>query len=453
MRRCGIKTFAIVFCALLAWLATGCAPAPELIRDVRVLDQDAFSLIADSSGDSLLVRPEVSRKMDARFDSLFFACWNAKGVRISRADALWGFRHYRDLAVFGENKRKRPAGWVESLASRADTASYPNRRFLGITVANSNLRVLPTDKPAFLDFKKPGEGYPFDYLQVSSLAANTPLTVLHATQDGSWLFVDTPVEAGWVPAADVAFVDWAFQWQWETGIYAAVIEDEAPVRTDDGRFLFHTTFGSILPFLYRDSAGVHVLAAMADAQGNAVLTEAVMPSSAAEVKPVPLTARNLAKSVDSLLGQAYGWRGLYGDRDCSATVRDMFVPFGIFLPRNSAEQAMAGRAAIDLEGLSSREKEKIILQRGIPFLTLLHLRGHIMLYVGSRGGRALAFHNLWGVRTKSFWGREGRHIVGQAVITTLSPGMEMRNADPDAEILRRIDRMVFLVNPADGLTR
>ncbi len=445
MRRFRRTATATAFCGLLAWLATGCAPAPELIRDVRLLDQNALSLILPSEGDSVLVPPEVSRKMDARFDSLFFSCWRAKGVRISRTDALWGFRHFRDRPVFGENKRKRPAGWAGELASRADTASYPNRRYSGITVANSNLRVLPSDKPAFLDFDLPGEGYPFDYLQVSSLAANTPVTVLHAVRDGSWLFVDTPVAAGWISAADVASVDWAFQWQWETGFHAAVIADDAPVRADDGRFLFHAPFGSILPFLYRDSAEVHILSASPDARGNAVLTEAVMPASAAAVKPVPLTARNLAMSVNSLLGETYGWGGLYGDRDCSAAIRDLFVPFGIFLPRNSADQAVAGKATIGLEGLSSAEKEKIILRKGIPFLTLLHLRGHIMLYVGSRGGRALAFHNLWGVRTKNFWGKEGRHIVGQAVITTLSPGMEMRNADHERDILKRLDKMVFLV--------
>ena len=449
MRRFRKTASSAAFRVLLACLATGCAPAPELIRDVRLLDQNALSLVPSSAGDSLLVRPEVSRNMDARFDSLFFACWHAEAVRVSRADAFRGFRYYRDRTVFGENKRKRPAGWLGDLASRADTASYPNRGRAGITIANSYLRALPTDKPAFLDFDEPGEGFPFDYLQVSSLAANTPVTVLHAARDGSWLFVDTPVTAGWIPAAEVASADWAFRWQWETGIYAAVVKDETPVRTDDGRFLFHAAFGSILPFLYRDSAEVHVLAAVPDAQGNAVPTEAVMPSSAAEVKPFPLTARNLAESVNSLLGQTYGWGGLYGDRDCSAAVRDLFVPFGIFLPRISAEQAVAGRAAVDLRGLSSAEKEKIILERGIPFLTLLHLRGHIMLYVGSRGGKALAFHNLWGVRTKSFWGKAGRHIVGQAVITTLSPGMEMRNADHDAEILKRLDQMVFLVEPGE----
>jgi cell wall-associated NlpC family hydrolase len=447
MRIRRMKTTFTVLSCLLAWLATGCAPAPELIRDVRLFDQNAFSFIPASTEDSLRVRPDVSRAMDARFDSLYFACWHAGGVRVSRADALWGFRHYQNRTVFGENKRKRPAGWAGGLAANADTASYPNTRFLGITVANSDLRVLPTSKPVFLDFNRPGEGYPFDYLQVSALPANTPVAVLHATRDGSWLYADTPVAPGWIPARDVAPADWAFRWQWETGIYAAFIRDGSPVRSADGRFLFLAPSGSILPFLYRDGAEIRVLAAAPDAQGNAVLTEAAVPSSSAAIKPVPLTALNLASAVNNLLGQSYGWGGLSGDRDCSASIRDLFAPFGIFLPRNSADQAGAGKASVDLDGMNSAEKERTIMEKGIPFLTLLHLRGHIMLYIGHRGGKALVFHNIWGIRTKSFWGREGRHIVGQAVITTLSPGMEMGNADHEGDLLKRLDKMVFLVEP------
>jgi hypothetical protein len=52
-----------------------------------------------------------------------------------------------------------------------------------------------------------------------------------------------------------------------------------------------------------------------------------------------------------------------------------------------------------------------------------------MLYIGPKGGRALIFHNIWGIRTKDLQGREGRKIIGQAVITTLQPGQELTNID------------------------
>jgi hypothetical protein len=47
-----------------------------------------------------------------------------------------------------------------------------------------------------------------------------------------------------------------------------------------------------------------------------------------------------------------------------------------------------------------------------------------MLYLGEYEGRAALLHTLWGVRTRTLAGREGRWLVGKTVITGLAPGME-----------------------------
>ena len=87
----------------------------------------------------------------------------------------------------------------------------------------------------------------------------------------------------------------------------------------------------------------------------------------------------------------------------------------------------------------------MILERGIPFLTLIWAKGHIMLYMGSRHGRALVFHNLWGIKTRDLWGREGRQVVGHAAITTLHPGAELPNRQlPDDDLLNRLEGMTLL---------
>ena len=85
---------------------------------------------------------------------------------------------------------------------------------------------------------------------------------------------------------------------------------------------------------------------------------------------------------------------------------------------------------IDLRGLSREEKERTIIVKGVPYLSLLWRKGHIMLYIGHKNGRVLIFHNMWGVRTRDSLGRDGRKIVGQAVITTLMPGQEVTDFDP-----------------------
>jgi hypothetical protein len=129
--------------------------------------------------------------------------------------------------------------------------------------------------------------------------------------------------------------------------------------------------------------------------------------------------------------------------------RDFFAVFGIWLPRHSEDQVKEVGTYINLQGLPSEEKEKIILARGVPYLSLLWRKGHVMLYIGAKDGRALIFHNIWGIRTKDLAGREGRKIIGQAVITTLQPGQELRDIDSaSGSLLDNISAMNIL-SPAN----
>ena len=72
------------------------------------------------------------------------------------------------------------------------------------------------------------------------------------------------------------------------------------------------------------------------------------------------------------------------------------------------------------------------MEKGVPYLSLLWRKGHVMLYIGASKGRALIFHNIWGIRIKDLQGHEGRKIIGQAVITGLTPGRELSDMDTAA---------------------
>ncbi|NBV83723.1 hypothetical protein EBR57_06350 [bacterium] len=146
----------------------------------------------------------------------------------------------------------------------------------------------------------------------------------------------------------------------------------------------------------------------------------------------------------ALMGQNYGWGDLYGDRDCASMIQDLFVPFGIWLPRNGNDQGRFGGYYMDLKSLSPSDKERMILANGVPFLTLIWLKGHIMVYVGQQDGRALVFHNIWGLRTRSSEGKEGRYLIGKAVVTRLTPGEMVPSADPNGDLLKRIEGMAIL---------
>ena len=160
-----------------------------------------------------------------------------------------------------------------------------------------------------------------------------------------------------------------------------------------------------------------------------------------------LNYKNLSNIADKLAGKPYGWGGLYGNRDCSAMIKDLFTPFGIWLPRHSSAQAKHIGTFIDLKNVDSSTKESIIKNSAIPYLTLIWYPGHIMLYIGDHKGEPIIFHNIWGIRTKD---KLRRKVIGESVITTLNPGKSISKANKKQSILNKIQGMTYLL---PGYTR
>ena len=127
-------------------------------------------------------------------------------------------------------------------------------------------------------------------------------------------------------------------------------------------------------------------------------------------------------------------------------VHDLFVPFGFYLPRNSASQAGAG-GAIPLMGLTNEQKEQTILSQGVPFGSLVWMKGHILVYVGQWKGRPVVYHDMWGLRTFTNTGRDGRLVIGRAVVTTLRAGEEVPAVGPEHLLLNRVRSLTILTRP------
>jgi hypothetical protein len=427
-------------------LLPGCFHAHEAIRDLRTVPQDATFYLDPAHADQEAVTAQRQAAWHARFEQIFYAPWHRDQPFYPRDD-LWGrLAKYREDPGYGENQQPHARIWIDQLAATAQPGSYPNAGYPAITVAHSDLRELPTHHPHFHSFDQAGAGYPFDNLQYSSIAANTPVFVSHVSRDGSWVLTESHYGLGWLPARDVALVDQVFITTWEQASRIVFIADGVPVVANDGLFLFEGSLGMPLPLVEADTQSYRVMAATADADRRAVVRLARIGRQYAVLQPLRPTAAHVAQLVNVLLQQPYGWGGAYGNRDCSATLKDLFAPFGFMLPRNSSYQATRAGSFIPLGQLSSAEKQKTIGQQGIPYFTLLWLKGHIMLYLGSYRGQSVVFHNFWGIKTRDWLGREGRKVVGQAAITTLHPGAELAAGDgAHGGFLKRLEGMTLLV--------
>ena len=99
---------------------------------------------------------------------------------------------------------------------------------------------------------------------------------------------------------------------------------------------------------------------------------------------------------------------------------------------------------IEVAKMAKNQKKDYIMENGIPFSTLVYLKGHIMLYVGIKNNEPLVMHNMWGVRTWEFPFSEGRNVVGKTVITSLEPGRELINFNKQKSILKKVQGIVIL---------
>ena len=314
---------------------------------------------------------------------------------------------------------------------------------------------MPTSTPFFRNPRLAGEGYPFDYFQHTALWVGTPVLITHMSRDGQWALAETRLATGWMPTKDMAFVDDAFKATWENAPFAAMTRDQVVLAhgmPTAGESPVVAHIGTLLPFADAAAGLGAVQLPVRDAQGNAVLTPVFVPAESVEAFPLPLTARRMARLGNEMMGQAYGWGGIDEKRDCSALTRDVLLPFGIWLPRNSAQQAGWGRA-VPLATLSADAKEQVIRAEGVPFFSLIWLRGHIGLYVGEYNGKALMFHDIWGVRLaradEDGKVHEGRAVIGKAVVTSLRPGAELPDVASPASILDRVERMTILPEVED----
>jgi hypothetical protein len=154
-------------------------------------------------------------------------------------------------------------------------------------------------------------------------------------------------------------------------------------------------------------------------------------------KPLPFTPKNVAMLAREFYGEPYGWGGSYECRDCSATTRDFLGPFGIFLRRNSSKQAKDG-SNINIKGLSKVKKKQKIIKEAEPFRSLLHVPGHIVLYLGQYKGEPIVMHTYWGIRKND----KTKLITGRTIITTTEPGKERSDIREKSKLINTLKTIV-----------
>lgn len=469
----------LVLCILLLGMSLSvCAcgyrakdPVAAYLEDQRVAD---LKLISQNPANHLPLQADLPQMTCAEqavqfaaFKEFHFAPWQQTETSHSKEDAFWGTTAFPHTKGYAENLLPWSREAMAQLVARQNMDAYPNMARHAITVRNSSLRVLPTVKPYFLSPVLPGEGFPFDYFQNSSVHVGTPLFVSHKSVSGKWLHVETAYATGWIPASDVAYVTEEQKALFMSGTLYALMHDDLALKTMSGEYLSTGFVGAVFPLSATpvpagalkkcdsehaetqqpacaecmqqcvsscvgqlDVSNVQLWVPARTITGAAEFFSVPLAYADVAQMPVTFTPRALANLAKDIVGQRYGWGGLFLNRDCSSSVRDLFTPFGVWLPRNSGAQAAKGEEAVPLEGLTAEEKQEIIITKGIPFFSLIGMKGHIGIYLGyePKTKMPLMLHDIWGVRTVD-GDTVGRAIIGRLSITTLRPGEERRDVE------------------------
>ncbi|MBE0494793.1 MAG: SH3 domain-containing protein [Campylobacterales bacterium] len=373
------------------------------------------------------------------YEEAFFVPWAQETLGITQEEALWPWQVYLpSKGYYGETKQPRPQAWFDALREEANFDALGSLNQNAITLENSALRNFPTHLPLFRSFAQAGEGFPFDYNQNSRISLMEPVKLSHYSKDGGWAFVKSAFSFGWLPSSVLTPIDEALREKILRAPKTMILQDRTPLIST--RFETYAKLGTLLPLLDEHTAfkvekDLHVTP---------------LPLKHPQPWPLPMTPKTLTHVTQTLLDEPYGWGGLFDHRDCSAMTRDFFAPFGIWLPRNSAAQKESD-AYVSLKHLSNKEKEAMIARFGKPFLTLLYLPGHIMLYAGTHEGTPIVLHNAWGIKT-SLLGMEGRGVIGKAIVSDLHVGASHPLVASKNLLLSRVEAMT-IINPTSPQER
>ena len=335
----------------------------------------------------------------------YFYPWDSS-LHVSKNQALWPWSVYKpEKEYYGQTLQLRQKEWFNEQLQNARVENIGELGQNAIMSKATDVRNFPTHLPIFKNPKLPGEGFPFDYNQNSQIAPFWPVWLSHYSADKMWAFIEADSFFGWVKASSVLPLSEENQ---NLLRKASKVVAMKPFALVDSRGIYTSVpIGSILPINEKGE----VISFLPDGK------KIYLPLEQNLTTPWP--AKMNKESLDILnsafLNEPYGWGGMFGHRDCSAMTKDFLAPFGIWLPRNSRAQFQHG-SKIYLKGLTPKEKEEMITQFAIPFLSLIYLPGHIMLYGGELNNKPLVLHNTWGIKTKS---HEGRHIIGKTIFSDL----------------------------------
>ena len=389
MSLCCLSLLFSMFC-----FGSSAASGAGITEDVKLTDPEFWISVAKDPDKVILTveqitafNLEIALKSPSIQDLQILPETNAgEALRETASDvSLLNNKLYRGGILFSDEEKEL---LEKELNLSVLSGSIPIR--YGIAVRRADLRTLPMSEGLF---DTPDDVF-FDNLQETAVDPGEPLIILHASKSGKFFYVQMYNCRGWIREEDTAVTD---RTKWleylHPNKFLVAAQRNLFVRSEGEDILYQ--MGSRMQIKAKYSNAFIVLIPRRGADGN--LYEAkqfvfVINDNVSEGF-LPYTRANLIRQSFKFYGAPYGWGGLMESEDCSGLLNDVYRVFGIFLPRNSGQQAKTAGVSTSLEGLSPSQRE-VLISQAVSAGDGLFMKGHVMIYLGRDNGVHYAIHSL-----------------------------------------------------------
>ena len=280
-----------------------------------------------------------------------------------------------------------------------------------VTTTRAPIRNLPTGQGLFY-YAADKE---FDVLQETSLDPGEPVAILHQSANGYFYYVQSYNYSGWISRFNVGLTDKRTWLQYAKPKDFLVVTDAKYVlRLGKNELLYQQ--GARINLVKEEPALYTVEVPVRQPNGNLSKARLQVPkvSKAVHKGYLPYTSNNIVRSAFKFYGMPYGWGGLKDSVDCSTLVLNAYRTVGIYLPRNTDEQANTAGIRNLLEGLDNAQRLSVIrdLQPG----ACLYMDGHVVMYIGQINGAPYSIHALGSHYVKGVRQREMQVVVSDLTL-------------------------------------
>jgi cell wall-associated NlpC family hydrolase len=189
---------------------------------------------------------------------------------------------------------------------------------------------------------------------------------------------------------------------------------------------------------------------VSDNKKEALVDYVTLSKNDATSLPLLATPHHFANLLSTLIGRPYGWGNLYFYNDCSAELKNLFTPFGIWLPRHSSDQVTIGKQ-VDMTPSSPTQRLDYLMENGRRWMTIIYIGGHVILYVGNYPNPHSFNHELMAMTYQDMWGLSPnppnrRAVVGQSVLFPL-----LLNYPEDPRLVSQVGKKFFQLSFLDEM--